>query len=564
MSRVARLGLWVLCWCSSTSLRLRFTSLNIFPTRLKNPNRRLSPRPLYASTQPERDLGLDPRTLTSLQHWYVTRDYSAIRSCLGAMHDNLPALLHCHRHLNRKAFNIGLSAVLPRMSPAQITRFLDALTQSSIESSVGGLPLQSDTFNTILLDAWAGKNNASLALAWFTEYIENSGRVHPSTRTVNIMMEIARETGSFDRVRSYWSYFSRYALYPDAASYSTLVRCGQDREEVLGLYTAARESGIMNPPLFRCVLESLGKVSDASSALQLALRETRAGENVHMSIWNDSSTGDALLAALLADPEQRLNSAMDTVLGLKNDQLTAADAAFRLKLHGLEAADGSRTRLVCSTKGFCLLFTFIQRGLKQQKRSSNAVSTNRDTSHLIALRDAVWIDLKHELLREVNVILNGRLVDVILRCFMYNVDDMKNHWKNELFPLLLQSKSEPAVRQDCIEKGLEAMMFIGGYNLRPDLGLEVAKTVNKYRPKIAFSPSFKSVLYSSYLNGKSAKSKFMESSTSSPSLVDSLMMSGGFMARGMENSLQIELGVFTARMKPSNTTKIERIRIKLK
>ena len=152
--------------------------------------------------------------------------------------------------------------------------------------------------------------------------------------------------------------------------------------------------------------------------------------------------------------------------------------------------------LTCSSKGYCSLFTFIQREIrkvadrkssfliKQTKYNENNNSYNKDDDYrddndneedskimsdkeqlkqLYNIRDNVWKHLKTSIKTNYNNkkdndnnsnsnsggniksydVLNGRVIDAFLRCYQFDMNGAKMIWSKEILPLLKALYQQP-------------------------------------------------------------------------------------------------------------------------
>lgn len=140
---------------------------------------------------------------------------------------------------------------------------------------------------------------------------------------------------------------------------------------------------------------------------------------------------------------------------------------------------------------------------------------------------------------------NPLILMLILMLMLMFTQGAKAFWTRELLPRARRTETiSPAAGlfTETAEKALEALMYVAGLALRPDIGLEIASTVRKrkwsleQREKIAKSYSIgkRSALQSkTYLNKK--KTSFMY----------------GVLDTGLEKSLEAELGVLLQKPKES-------------
>lgn len=252
---------------------------------------------------------------------------------------------------------------------------------------------------------------------------EGSGLVVPTVRSINIMMEAHRryaesstsasdygakkswssrsDSTVFDEtdrledrnvgiekdyrmVRYYYSLFAssngaiwsshegalttaplcRSHLRPDCYTLSTLVRISSQPEEIVALLT--QNPIAVTPPVLRCAIESLGNLGDPSAALMLFLQQQQRLKQTSSDSYPNSlpvgrKTGDAIITALLSCPSHRLNLTMTFAEDLCGK--LSADAAIELLFDG--QCEESKYCIRCSSKGYTLLFTHIQRSLRR-------------------------------------------------------------------------------------------------------------------------------------------------------------------------------------------------------
>ena len=167
----------------------------------------------------------------------------------------------------------------------------------------------------------------------------------------------------------------RNHLRPDCYTLSTLVRISSHPEEIVELLT--QNPAAVTPPVLRCAIESLGNLGDPSAALMLFLQQRRYKQTSNDSNSDSLSvgrkTGDAIITALLSCPSQRLN--LTAAFGDLCGKLSA-DVATDLLFDG--QSDESKYCIRCSSKGYTLLFTHIQRSLRRLFEPVSFSSENPD------------------------------------------------------------------------------------------------------------------------------------------------------------------------------------------
>ena len=325
--------------------------------------------------------------------------------------------------LQRWAFNYCIQITLslfPNSKTTTSTHFLRNLDTYLVNLARQGL-VTADTVNILLSDAVCRSNirRADYIFELFfisstsrtgrdSDYVE-LGLVFPTVRSINIMMEAHRryvesstnaqvlrakkpwinrsskissdredyfETviGGFEIPRDYsmvWFYYSLFESYdenlssrlrPDCYTLSTLVRISSQPGEIVSLLT--QNPSVVTSPVLRCAIESLGNLGDPSAALLLYLRHCQ-----HQKLSNGSyfstfpvgrKTGDAIITALLSCPNQRLNS---TTAYKEFCGKLSAEVAMELLFDG--QCNESKYGIRCSSKGYTLLYTHIQRSLRR-------------------------------------------------------------------------------------------------------------------------------------------------------------------------------------------------------
>jgi len=138
-------------------------------------------------------------------------------------------------------------------------------------------------------------------------------------------------------------------------------------------------------PLARCAIETLGKLGNPSLAVAVASQYLQG----NASAFSSSDSGDSLMVALLANPTAKLDSSNSTSSSNSNsdsmifetiNDMTCEDASITL-ITGSNTTDRS---IKCSTKGFCLLFSFLQRSMRSLPYSSSG------TKRYCLIRDKLW------------------------------------------------------------------------------------------------------------------------------------------------------------------------------
>jgi len=136
-------------------------------------------------------------------------------------------------------------------------------------------------------------------------------------------------------------------------------------------------------PLARCAIETLGKLGNPSLAVAVASQYLQGSA----SAFSSSDSGDSLMVALLANPTAKLDSSSssssssDSMIFETINDMTCEDASITL----ITGSNTTGRSIKCSTKGFCLLFSFLQRSIRSLPYSSS------DThKRYCVIRDKLW------------------------------------------------------------------------------------------------------------------------------------------------------------------------------
>lgn len=130
-------------------------------------------------------------------------------------------------------------------------------------------------------------------------------------------------------------------------------------------------------------------------------------------------------------------------------------------------------------------------------------------------------------------ILNGRLCDAILRCFIDDAISAKAVWVTQLLPALKRLEvQKPGRLIEGAEKAFDAMMFVAGFNNCADIGVEIARTARKRN----ISREVLTKLAKSYSRGKIERRTFCLPGASIASGLGALVIDG------MERTIEAELG----------------------
>lgn len=248
---------------------------------------------------------------------YTSGNFIAVKSAFLRLQpdEDRQLLKLLHKSLDRSLFNIGLQALLEHLSVPSIISLLDYLLEDH------GM-VQSDTFNTFLSVLISQKMASTSAQDVFAEYVLRRQLIAPTTRTLNIMLELARTQGTAEDLEFYISLYRNNRILKDSATYATIARASTNVDQLAALwqdivFVTKADWGSSRPltaASFRCFLETFGTLGHPSHALYLSLiaalhiqqvqssKESAAShENVYLkglNVFKSRATGDALITAL--------------------------------------------------------------------------------------------------------------------------------------------------------------------------------------------------------------------------------------------------------------------------
>ena len=430
----------------------------------------------------------------------------------------------------RKLYNMVINAYLQRNRQD----LANLLVEENVISN--GHQIYVDTIHILLKDAFDKKNMTS-ADSMIANYFLSSS-IKPTIRTMNIMLEGFRNLENNDKALEYYNFFtSKFQLVPDMYTYSSLVRIVNTTTMIVDIINKAEAiNGYATPPLIRNAVESLGLIGDHSTALTISLKYLLGND----SIYNNPSSGDALVAALVHNP-----SIIKTKSSIYDGLYSIEVIEKMLVFHTYENTSGSsicNDTLKLSNKGFCLLLTHYQRKLRdlielKRRTIDNVMHVDKAIQHIHAARDSIWAIIEHHSFLNADVLnhkikLNGRLCDAYLRCYLDDIHQAKSVWKSKILPLSckvtkIYNSSSNSNFDEIAEKSLEALMYISGYNGELDIALEIALTARKR----SWSAQVRKNIAISYVSGKSANPKPMSS------------FYGNLLQSTLESSIESELGV---------------------
>jgi pentatricopeptide repeat protein len=450
------------------------------------------------------------------------------------------------------AFNIAIRKMLKSGNESDVQSMLNILRCE-------GIPIATDTINTLISYSLSKKcydQAEEIFEAYFGYSLERS--MKPNSRTFNILIEGFRSIGSYEKVAFYIRLMKQYDVKLDKYTLSTLIRISKSPENIMSILMNAQKSKNLNTALLRCAIESLGKLNCPGLSLHVGLLGLQGID----SIQNSYISGDSLIFALSKHSEDKYSyhdsNLYDSLFDTNDDVIIITKEHYDGKSYHFIMNDllmnknkNGSYKAICGTKGLCALFSSSARTIK--------CLSSRDDSSTEELKDMLGFVrqvLKRLLKRDQydvenngfvdHVDINGRLCDAILRCFITDAADARKLWKDYLLP---QAKSQNTYKE-IAEKALMALMYVSGYSGRPDIGLEVAKSVASrqflwnIRPRLAFE----------YKKGKE-EGRFFRTDK----MVDTFLSS--IVNDGLERSIESELGeLLTTNMKK----KLPNIRIKFK
>ncbi len=445
----------------------------------------------------------------------------------------------------RKLYNMVINAYLQ----SNRQDLANLLVEENIINN--GHQIYVDTIHILLKDAFDKKNMTS-ADSMITNYFLSSS-VKPTIRTMNIILEGFRNLENNDKALEYYNYFtSKFNLEPDMYTYSSLVRIVNTKEMIVGIISKAEViNGYATPPLIRNAVESLGLIGDHSTALTISLKYLLGND----SIYNNPSSGDALVAALAHNPSI-INNASSMYNGLNSVEVIEKMLVFHTSSTTTLGSNIRNDTIKLSNKGFCLLLTHYQRKLRdlielKRKSIDNVIDVDDKIAHIHAARDSIWTIIEHHSLLNTDVLnhkikLNGRLCDAYLRCYLDNIHLAKSVWKSKILPLSskvtkIYNNSSNNNFDEIAEKSLEALMFISGYNGELDIALEIALTARKR----SWSAQIRKNIAVSYISGKAANPKPISS------------LYGNLLQKTVESSIESELGIEFDKIMNNKTKKKE-------
>jgi hypothetical protein len=238
----------------------------------------------------------------TLNDHYYAGEHAQIRFKMRQLYENKPKFFYqLYGAIEGIIFNIGLVEVLSKIGTRESLNILESLLSEYRTVEV-------DSFNIFLTDFFKRKRDPNMVESLFHKYI-SPRIIKPSTRTINILMESARFQRKFDAVKSYYRLFDQFQLKKDSATYSTLVKIASSVEEIDEIWTEIlmKDPMKLNPPLFRCFLETYGLFQDTSKILFLALvgaydatlPTANQFYSQEFSIFHSTATADAFLAGIM-------------------------------------------------------------------------------------------------------------------------------------------------------------------------------------------------------------------------------------------------------------------------
>ena len=456
---------------------------------------------------------------------------------------------------NRIQVNRGLVSLLRQGTSQDRVDVLYAIDQFER----AGRDIMPDTIHILLIDFFK-RGQADQAARLFDHFFRDR-RVVPNTRSLNIMVENMRELRDTSYALRYLDDFKTFRLQPDNYTVSSLVRMASSAEDVTRTLEQASLRAVLTAPVIRCAVETLGRFGAPEEAVRVSLSMLPQHNE---SIYDSRKSGDALIAALIrsdtAGPEtdssdqaaQRMNQTAFEVPSRVPQRSKGLEMALQLCL-SQSAGDSSGRRVVCSGKGWCAVFTGLQREIRAIEYSllldKQTAAPARRSEVATLSRRLAQLKQAHELLQrrlyesdfatEASVVFNGRLCDAILRTYVSDLDQARAVWLKKLLPLAKRCDLlSPGALLEAAEKALDAMMFLAGYNDRADLGLEIAKTARGR----AFSRVCMIKLAKSYSRAKAERAAL----TSYPAEPASRSFGAGISdlaTAGLERGIEGELGV---------------------
>ena len=341
------------------------------------------------------------------------------------------------------------------------------------------------------------------------------------------MLDGYRTAGNFEKLDLYFKKFNSYNLSPDAYTLSIKVRTSNSTFEVLDLISLAEKTNNLHAPFLRCCIETLGKITAPELAYEVAIQYLPDQERINQS----KSSGDSLIVALLSADQP------SAPILINNTQY---DSTFTFCIHLV-----FNSLIDFGPKGFNTLISHIKK-IRQVSQLYNIEDMKRnEINSLNLLRDKLWqYVLKRNIINFSNI--NGRICDALLRSYSYDINECISFWKNELLVLAKAVKENRSVNEykELVEKSFEALMFVSGQSMRPDIALEIAINARKQN----WNLGQREKLSAAYYRGK------LQAYRSSKNVLDKIIIDG------LENSLEGELGILF----PSNRNKngLKKIRLK--
>ena len=283
------------------------------------------------------------------------------------------------------------------------------------------------------------------------------------------------------------------------------------------------------------------------------------------------ASGDSLLAALLsksntetqilwAPPISKDNMAVNQ--SLLSVSTNASDYLFELT-----SALVYKDLVIYGPKGLCLMLSYIHKRLLSANMplqidvhpsTIGVLDGSMDRADYISglsentmkkFRDYVWTSsISREVVNSANI--NGRICDALLRAFDNDVDAARSIWRSQLLPLAEKVKASRGddAYAEMVQKAFEALMFVCGRSFRPDVALEISKSVRKR----SWTHQARQKLAASYRRGSQFPNARVRISA-----LDSLVN------KGLEASIGSELGVMLQEYSKSNKA-LPKIRFKMK
>lgn len=435
---------------------------------------------------------------------------------------------------NRFSINSRLLRSLQSSSTAAAfaTTILDRFVDNKFQ-------VESDTIHILISSAF-NRNQPEEAESLFSRYF-TSNRVIANSRSLNIMVDNYRSNNDTTSVLRYLGLFKTFLLEPDSYTISSMFRLARTPQDVLSLLTQPALQPSLTAPAIRCAVETLGRLGAPGDALAVAMKNLPAED----SVFESRRSGDALVIALT------LAHSMSEERILESSNITQYrfDASLDTALKLCDLIGNSTLSSVPSIKmtgkGTTALFTGLQRemrllhklrfsgqGLDPRSRDDlNARLSSRASLLRQARSRLLQRLLSPESEQDLSYVLNGRLCDAILRCFIDDSVAAKAVWLTQLLPALRRLEAQrPGRLIEGAEKAFDAMMFVAGFNGCADIGVEIARTARKRNlPREILTK-----LAKSYSRGKIERQAWLVDAANSGL--------GALVIDGLERSIEAELG----------------------